>query len=99
MIGSRLHKKAGDQNYDFSSYIGSVFDSAEIRSLFAFKEFPDILAIVFPYSFCRSRLLEFQLDRLLATNNSLESENLTCCFALKMYSLLQRKVEFDRPGA
>ena len=66
-IGSRLHKKAGDQNYDFSSFIGSVFEPAKLEAFLPSKG-PDILAILFSYSFCRSWLLELQVDRLLATN-------------------------------
>jgi hypothetical protein len=48
----------------------------EIRSLFAFKELPDILALLFSYPFCRSRLLEFQADRLLATDRTNEDSTL-----------------------
>ena len=44
-------------------------EPVEIRSLFAFNGPPDILAIPFSYPFCRSRLLEFQVDRLLATDS------------------------------
>jgi hypothetical protein len=47
MIGSRLHKQAGDQKHYFSSFVGSVLEAVEIRSLFAFKKLPDILAILF----------------------------------------------------
>jgi hypothetical protein len=68
MIGSRLHNKAGNQNYDLSSFVGSVLEPSEIRTLFAFKGLPDIFASLFSSSFCRSRLLEFHFDRLLATN-------------------------------
>jgi putative transposase len=60
-IGSRPHKKAGDQNYDFSIFIGSVFEPVEIISLFAFKGLPYILAILLPHSFCPSRLPNFRL--------------------------------------
>jgi hypothetical protein len=58
------------QNYDFSSCAGSMSEPAEISSLFAFNGPSDILAIPFSYSFCRSRVREFQVGRFMAIDSA-----------------------------